>query len=324
MAPSVAWKIVVVDNGSTDSTPKILQSFKKYLPLEVLQHSVAGKNRALNVGIDAVEGRLVVLTDDDAIPHSSFLNAWAKFLDTKEQYGLFGGSIHPLFDIVPPRWMLGSRHYRAMMFAERTFPEGPVDPDGIYGPNMAVRRSVLDLGIRFNKEMGPNGERFYRSCGETEFCRKVARSGVDCWFASEPLVQHIVRPIQLTRSAWAARAYNLGRARAYLMREGRETKTVARPMSLIEQLRRIRGRVKDMVLRLQMLSPMPEQRYARLCAHHLARGFQEEYARGEASSALQGRVVDLWERPARAIAPEQNSRSFPPPNDENCNRGHGF
>ena len=34
-APSQAWKMVVVDNGSDDLTPAILKSFKKRLPLEI-------------------------------------------------------------------------------------------------------------------------------------------------------------------------------------------------------------------------------------------------------------------------------------------------
>src|SRR5689334_13990131 len=75
-APSLDWELVVVDNGSTDRTPEILKSFEAMLPLRVLQQSISGKNRSLNAGIQAVEGSLLVLTDDDAIPQSSFLTAW--------------------------------------------------------------------------------------------------------------------------------------------------------------------------------------------------------------------------------------------------------
>src|ERR1700733_8012236 len=71
-APAVGWKIVVVDNGSTDATPAIIQSFARDLPLQTLRQPVAGKSRALNTGLAAVEGRLLVLTDDDAIPSPSF------------------------------------------------------------------------------------------------------------------------------------------------------------------------------------------------------------------------------------------------------------
>ena len=93
-----------------------------------------GKNRALNTGVDAVEGKFVVVTDDDAMPTASFLTAWEQFLGKHEEYGLFGGRIEPLFEVPPPKWLLKRRALFAMMFAERDLPEGPVASDEIYGP----------------------------------------------------------------------------------------------------------------------------------------------------------------------------------------------
>jgi glycosyltransferase involved in cell wall biosynthesis len=97
--PSRGWKMVIVDNGSNDLTPAILASFKKRLPLETLQQPITGKNRALNVGVDALEGRLAIITDDDSIPDRSFLIAWSRYLAQEQDYHLFGGSIDPLFEI---------------------------------------------------------------------------------------------------------------------------------------------------------------------------------------------------------------------------------
>src|SRR5689334_2072679 len=79
--PRVNWKLVIVDNGSTDATLSVLQSFQSILPLEVIREPLAGKNRALNKALPALEGRLIVITDDDAIPSSSFLTAWTKYSD---------------------------------------------------------------------------------------------------------------------------------------------------------------------------------------------------------------------------------------------------
>jgi glycosyltransferase involved in cell wall biosynthesis len=50
-APPVGWKLVIVDNGSTDATPDIIKSFKKRLPLDALVEPVPGKSRALNAGL---------------------------------------------------------------------------------------------------------------------------------------------------------------------------------------------------------------------------------------------------------------------------------
>ena len=75
-APPVGWKLLIVDNGSSDATSEIIDSFTRDLPIEILREPVPGKNKALNSGIPAIEGRLAVLTDDDAIPHPAFLAAW--------------------------------------------------------------------------------------------------------------------------------------------------------------------------------------------------------------------------------------------------------
>jgi hypothetical protein len=133
-----------------------LNRSKEILPLEFMLEPVAGKNRALNRGILAVEGSLVVITDDDAVPSSSFLTAWTNYLDFDNDFGLFGGSIVPLFDVKPPRWLVASKFKFSMMFAERDLAEGPTDAGAIYGGNMAVSKAIFDRGFRFDERIGPN------------------------------------------------------------------------------------------------------------------------------------------------------------------------
>jgi glycosyltransferase involved in cell wall biosynthesis len=271
-APSVKWKIIVVDNGSTDSTPEIIRSFKSDLPLEALAQPIAGKNRALNTGLAGVEGRLVILTDDDAVPNPSFLAEWAKYLDFAPDYGLFGGSIAPLFDMPPPRWLTHRRLKFAMMFSERNLPEGPIEADDIYGPNMAVRASVLQQGFRFDEELGPNAlDPDYPMGGETEFCRRVASARVKSWFASEPLVHHIVRPAQLTPAVWAKRAYRTGRGRAFQM--WKRGDILAPPTPSLSDW-------------LAMLSPLRRHRLTSVCARRLAQGFRDECVRRAAGPSV--------------------------------------
>ena len=261
----VAWKLVIVDNGSTDSTADVIDSFKKHLPIDVLQQSIPGKNRALNTGLAAVEGRLAVITDDDAIPHPGFLAAWGTFLDSRPEYELFGGSIEPLFEVPPPTWMLRSRQLRALMFSERDLPEGPTSAGEIYGPNMAVRASIFSRGFRFDENIGPNAsEPDYPMGGESDFCHRVASSSAKCWFASQARVFHVVRPAQLSSAGWANRAYRCGRGLAHQMWQRGELYVVPTP-SLTD--------------RLGALSPFARHRLTSLCARHLARGFRDECAR---------------------------------------------
>jgi glucosyl-dolichyl phosphate glucuronosyltransferase len=267
-APPVGWKLVVVDNGSTDGTQRIIESFRRRLPLDSVAEPLPGKSRALNAGFPAVEGRLAVLTDDDAIPSPTFLTAWAKYLDHRTGYILFGGSIDPLFEVAPPRWLAESKLRYAMMFAHRDLPEGPIKGDEIYGANMAIRTSIFDQGFRFNEKIGPNAtDSDYPAGAETDFCWRVAQSGAGCWFAKEPLVQHIVRPEQLLLDTWARRAYRTGRGRAHQMWE-RGGPIIPPRFSLLQ--------------RLLMYSPISRHRFDAASAYHLRSGFREECARRNA------------------------------------------
>ena len=158
--PCHKWKIVVVDNGSDDSMLTILASFEKRLPLETVRHPISGKNRALNYALNFLEGQLTILTDDDAIPDLSFLTAWSKYLDMCQDYELFGGSIDLLFEVPAPEWIFKiKKEWFEMLFAARDMPEGPITPNQIFGPNMAVRSSVFASGFRFNEKSWPKRNR---------------------------------------------------------------------------------------------------------------------------------------------------------------------
>ena len=150
--PPHGWKLVVVDNGSEDLTPDLLASFKKRLPLEILQQGITGQNSARNFGLSALEGPLAIFTDDDAIPASWFLTAWSKYLNTCQDYEIFGGPVDPLFEVPPPKWILKNKAQIDMLFAVRDLPEGPIAADAIFGPNMAVRSSVFKSGTPIQRE----------------------------------------------------------------------------------------------------------------------------------------------------------------------------
>lgn len=208
------WRIVVVDNDSTDGTPQIIHQYAPRLPLVSLKQVQPGKNKALNLGLGSVLGD-VILTDDDAIPAPDFLASWKKVLEGNLEYDLFGGRIEPLFEKPLPEWMMRSRFNWHILFAMRDLPEGPMSEVEIFGPNMAVRGRVFEAGLRFNENIGPNGSKSYPMGSETEFCRRAGKAGHKAWFARAPQVQHIVRPHQLTTEFWLQRSYRFGRGQAF-------------------------------------------------------------------------------------------------------------
>ena len=72
----VPFEVVVVDDGSTDATPKVLAAIDDRR-LRVLRQDNAGMSSARNAGLAAAEGESVVFLDDDDVPEPGWLAALA-------------------------------------------------------------------------------------------------------------------------------------------------------------------------------------------------------------------------------------------------------
>jgi len=222
-APSGGWKLVVIDNGSTDATPALLRSWSDRLPLWALTEQSAGKNRALNAALAHLEGDLAVWTDDDVIPATDWLLRLHDAAEAHPEATMFGGTVEVDWPGPVPAWLTADAVDLSVLYARNLRPSGPCDHTAIYGPCMAVRRQVFDGGLRFSEAVGPDASRrFYPMGGETELLRRLNAAGHRGWFVAEARVRHIVRPEQL-EEAWIlerAYRYGLGEGRQYLGRLG--------------------------------------------------------------------------------------------------------
>jgi glycosyltransferase involved in cell wall biosynthesis len=217
--PAGGWKLVIVDNGSTDDTSTVIASFSDRLRLDYRSESRPGKNVALNTGLRCIEGDLVVLTDDDTVPQPGWLEALRSAADAHSDFGVFGGPVEPRWEETPPGWIedgvpLGPTY----TISEPWLTDGPVSPFFVFGPNMAVRASVFEAGHRFNPAIGPRPSRSYPMGSETEFLVRIAATGVAAWFTREAVVEHIVRPRQLRLPWILGRATRFGRGQYRLHR----------------------------------------------------------------------------------------------------------
>jgi len=230
--PDADWRLVAVDNGSTDATADLLQRHAVGLPLQRLTESRPGKNRALNHALEAVaDVDAVILTDDDAVPDADFLQAWQAVLTARPDHALFGGRVTPWFPRPVPRWLANHQRHFPELYALNDRFEGDIGAHAIFGPNMAVRRSGFDR-VRFDEDIGPDGGAGYAMGSETEFCVRAARTiGARAWFARRPAVRHIVRPAQMTAAFVAARAYRHGRGVARQQRAFAGQPTPARAIA---------------------------------------------------------------------------------------------
>ena len=214
--PEGGYKLVIIDNASTDGTADIVRSYLDRLPITLLFQPKPGKNRALNLGLEHIEGDLIVFTDDDVIVTPDWLAQWRRVADQFPQSDIFGGCIKPHWRKQPPEWLLEIINI-PMVYAltgER-HQEDPNIPVRIFGPNMMIRASFFAGGQRFDETIGPDGTMTYVMGSEIKFTRSIPAPGMRLRSVPQPAVYHIIRAEQVDPDWVAGRytryGYNLGR-----------------------------------------------------------------------------------------------------------------
>jgi GT2 family glycosyltransferase len=209
--PQDRWEVIAVDNNSTDDTFDILRSYGDRLPIVPLRHPVPGKSGAVNKAIEHARGELVIFTDDDIEADPDWLAAMVACAAEHPDYGVFGGRIVPDWERDPSgepflRWIpMGS----TFAVIDETV-SGPCEPDKIWGPNTAIRRALLDVGIRYREDIGPLPGGLFAMGEDSEIVLRLARAGVKTYRCAEAAVRHLVPASSMTEEWVQRRAERLG------------------------------------------------------------------------------------------------------------------
>lgn len=78
--PKNKLKVIVIDDGSTDNTPRIVKKFKK---VKLIRQKNSGKAAALNNGLKYVKTELVACMDADSYPEKNYLLEMIGYLEKK-------------------------------------------------------------------------------------------------------------------------------------------------------------------------------------------------------------------------------------------------
>ncbi|TQF00124.1 MAG: glycosyltransferase family 2 protein [Spiribacter salinus] len=226
--PPGGWQIIAVDNASTDRTSEILSVWREKLPMTVLECFTPGKNHALNHAIESASGDLFVFTDDDIRPDRRWLvKLWEAARDAK-QADVFAGKILPKWPFQPPEWFLESVPLGVVYsITPRDIKEGFIPSNRVWGPNMAVRRSVFEKGWRFDGRVGP-GPGQYLMGSETELTGRLSAAGYRCWYQPRAIVEHIIDAKQMDLNWIVARGYRAGKGAAMVGAEGTKEESTER------------------------------------------------------------------------------------------------
>lgn len=210
-------EFIIVDNGSQDPTPKIIQKWSKRLKILSRVVEQPGKNRCLNEAVQYAGGELFVFTDDDVIADSQWLQALAKAASRWPDDCIFGGAIAPCFPGRQPSYVDALSKYYGVLYSIYQ----PAETEGYvkiapFGPNLMMRSKVFD-SYSYNENIGPTSS-CYAMGSETELLLRLKNAGMKFVFVPSAKVRHLIRDEQFCQSWLLDRAFRSGRGSAKLNR----------------------------------------------------------------------------------------------------------
>jgi glycosyltransferase involved in cell wall biosynthesis len=207
-------EILVVDNGSTDRTEQVAQSFMPHsrCPLRYLYEPKVGLSHARNCATKEAQGTVILFIDDDARP---FHRRWAAHLVQAyddPQVGAAGGDLEPVWPngkrpdwlhhfLVPP---LGLTRFDNDRITELHYPRYP------WGANISFRKACLEEFNGFSPELGWSAGGTMVAGEESELCLRLEKAGKKIVYVPDATVQHVILPDKLAKASLMERASGHG------------------------------------------------------------------------------------------------------------------
>ena len=91
-------EIVIIDNGSTDDTAKVVEKFSGSNLVRYVYEGKIGISHARNIGVQSSRGDIIAFVDDDAVADTAWLAGIETVFTENSDVGIVGGAIHTLTD----------------------------------------------------------------------------------------------------------------------------------------------------------------------------------------------------------------------------------
>jgi GT2 family glycosyltransferase len=171
----VRWELVVVDNGSSDSTPLIAASMQDRVPnLRIVDASdKVGLAHSRNVGCCAARGELLLFCDGDDEVESGWITAMARAAETAD---ILGGALDRT-RLNDPRWLTPDRRRTDALLPGFLALQKPI------GANCGMRAAVFG-------ELGGFDESYLHGCEDTQFFWRAQLAGFTVRFVPDAVVHY--------------------------------------------------------------------------------------------------------------------------------------
>ncbi len=190
--------LLVVDNGSTDDTRRVLESFHGKLPLTWVSEATPGHSAARNRALAETRSSHLLFTDDDVLVEPGWLAAFNRAVRRFPLAAVFGGPVEPWFAHQPDPDLMEAFPALRSGFCGLDHPgaDGPIDSGRVFGANMGFRLSALG-GMTFDTRLGHKHGR-YMAHEEIAVIAALREAGGLVIWVPDMRLRHYVDPSRMT------------------------------------------------------------------------------------------------------------------------------
>jgi glucosyl-dolichyl phosphate glucuronosyltransferase len=200
------YEIIVVDNNSSDHTPRVVSGLAPAFhgKLRYVSEPRQGLSCARNRAIAEARYDVVAFLDDDVNVHPKWLRAVAGAFASGD-YAAIGGRALLVYPAPRPGW-LGDRSEGLLTKMDYGLDPRPASPDELYGVNLSIRKNWLRSAGGFRTDLGRVGTCLIGS-EETDLLERIVAAGGRLLYSPSAAVGHRVDPSRLRRRWFWSRCY---------------------------------------------------------------------------------------------------------------------
>jgi glycosyltransferase involved in cell wall biosynthesis len=217
-------EVIIIDNGSTDNTSKIVKKYKDLfnVSLKYIYDAEPGLLTGRHRGYQESNGEILAFVDDDIVISDDWLATLCELDKSYLDFQFFTGPTLPQYATYPPAWLesfwqtntLGKVcGWLSLMDMGSDIKAIPLNY--VWGLNFIVRRDAFVSSGGFHPDNIPSQYQHFQGDGETGLSRKAAQKGFKALYLPSLMVYHQIGSDRLTKTYFGKRAYYQGVCNSY-------------------------------------------------------------------------------------------------------------
>jgi|JI7StandDraft_1071085.scaffolds.fasta_scaffold33533_3 glycosyltransferase involved in cell wall biosynthesis len=220
---SVVFEVIVIDNGSTDTTKEVCSTYeKKHSNFSYFFDATPGLLTGRHKGAEEAKGEILTFIDDDVIVSSEWLQTIADTMYNKPNIMFLTGPNLPLYESYPPEWLnyfWSNNEYGkecgwlSLIDFGTTIQE--IHPRYVWGLNYTIRKTAFEQLGGFHPDNISKAFQHFQGDGESGLCIKGVEQNMKALYHPGAMVYHQIPNTRLTYEYFDNRAYYQGVCDSY-------------------------------------------------------------------------------------------------------------